>query len=194
MDHLWVLGPEMNSTIPSNTTLLHTLIKSALIVTLMLIQHSLTATTIAVNTMKITKKCAVASTLTLSLLQIYAAHAMEVILWLREKLELTVLNGTNLHLDMLQIVKKDLSAPIQSNTWTISHKSTRHASNQKANGQLKIDSDTGITALQLTILMMATGSLKIEKYLECGTTLLDLTVMESGLTTTVKQMVHGLQI
>ena len=59
---------------------------------------------------------------------------------------------------------------------------------------MKIDSDTGITALQLTILMMATGSLQIEKYLECGTTLLDLTVMESGLTTTVKQMVHGLQI
>ena len=62
------------------------------------------------------------------------------------------------------------------------------------NGQLKIDSDTGITALQLTIFMMATGSLQIEKYLECGATQLDLTVMESGLTTTVKQMVHGLQI
>ena len=62
------------------------------------------------------------------------------------------------------------------------------------NGQSKIDSDTGITALQLTIFMMAIGSLKIEKYLECGTTLLDLAVMESGLTTTVKQMVHGLQI
>ena len=116
MDHLWVLGPEMNSTIPSNMTLLHTLIKSALTVTLMLLQHFLTATTIAATTTKITKNSVVTSTLTLSLLQIYAAHAMEVILWLREKLELTVLNGTNLHLDMLQIVKKDLSALIQNNT------------------------------------------------------------------------------
>ena len=116
MAHLLVPGPEMNSMKPSNTTPHHTLIRNATTVTLMLIQHSSTATTIAVNTMKITKKCAVASTLTLSLLQIYAAHAMEVILWLREKLELTVLNGTNLHLDMLQIVKKDLSVLIQSNT------------------------------------------------------------------------------
>jgi hypothetical protein len=193
MDHLWVLGPEMNSTIPSNMTLLHTLIKSALTVTLMLIQHFLTATTIAATTMKITKNSVVASTLTLSLLQIYAAHAMEVILWLREKLELTVLNGTNPPLDMLQIVKKDLSAPIQSNTWTISHKSIRHASNLKVNGQLKINLDTGIIAARVMMIMMATGSVQIRNNPECGTTLSDPTLMESGLTTTVMQTVHGLQ-
>ena len=116
MDHLLVLGPEMNSTIPSNTTPLHTLIKNAKTVTLNQLMHSLTATTIAANTMKITKKCAVASTLTLSLLQIYAAHAMEAILYLREKLELTVLNGMNPPLAMLQTVNKDLSVPLQSNT------------------------------------------------------------------------------
>ena len=116
MDHLWVLGPEMNSTIPSNTTLLHTLIKSAKTVALMIIQHSLTKTTMTATTMKTTKNSVVASTPTLSLLQIYAAHAMEAILYLREKLELTVLNGTNPPLHMLQTVNKDLSVPIQSNT------------------------------------------------------------------------------
>ena len=116
MDHLLVLGLEMNSTIPSNTTLPHTLIKSAKTVALMIIQHSLTKTTMTATTMKTTKNSVVASTLTLSLLQIYAAHAMEVILWLREKLVTSVSNGTNLHLDMLQIVKKDLSALIQNNT------------------------------------------------------------------------------
>ena len=97
-------------------TPLHTLIKSAKTVALMIIQQSLTKTTMIATSMKITKNSVVASTLTLSLLQIYAAHAMEVILFLREKLETTVLNGTNPPLDMLQIVKKDLSVPIQSNT------------------------------------------------------------------------------
>ena len=116
MDHLLVLGLEMNLTIPSNTTPLHTLIKSAKTVALMIIQHSLTKTTMIATSMKITKNSVVASTLTLSLLQIYAAHAMAVTLFLREKLELTVLNGTNPPLAMLQTVNKDLSVPIQSNT------------------------------------------------------------------------------
>ena len=116
MDHSLVLGPEMNSTIPLNMTPLHTLIKSAKTVALMIIQHSLTKTTMIATSMKTTKNFVVASTLTLSLLQNYAAHAMEVILWLKEKLELTVLNGTSPPLDMLQTVKKDLSVPIQSNT------------------------------------------------------------------------------
>ena len=82
----------------------------------MIIQQSLTKTTMIATSMKITKNSVVASTLTLSLLQIYAAHAMEAILYLREKLELTVLNGTNPPLAMLQTVKKDLSVPLQSNT------------------------------------------------------------------------------
>ena len=82
----------------------------------MIIQQSLTKTTMIATSMKTTKNFVVASTLTLSLLQNYAAHAMEVILCPREKLELTVLNGTSPSLDMLQTVNKDLSVPIQSNT------------------------------------------------------------------------------
>ena len=179
---------------PSNTTPHHTLINNATTVTLMLIQHSSTATTIAVNTMKITKKCAVASTLTLSLLQIYAAHAMEVILWLREKLELTVLNGTNLHLDMLQIVKKDLSALIQNNTQTMYHKSTRLASSLKVFGQKKIRLDTGITVLRVMMIMMATGPVKTEKVTDTGTTLRDLKMKESGQMQVTIITAHGPQM
>ena len=116
MDHLLVLGPEMNSTIPSNTIPLHTLIKNAKTVTLNQLMHSLTKTTITANSMKTTKKCVVASTLIHLSLQTCAAHATVVTLCQREKLETSVLNGMTLLIHMLQIVNKDLSVLIQSNT------------------------------------------------------------------------------
>ena len=184
----------MNSTIPSNTTPLHTLIKNAKTVTLNQLMHSLTKTTIVANSMKTTKKCVVASTLIHLSLQTCAVHAMVEILFLREKLETSVLNGMILLIHMLQIVNKDLSVLIQSNTSTMSHKSTRHVSNQKVNGLLKINLDTGITAARVMMIMMATGSAKIENNTECGTTLSDPTLMEFGETTMVLQMAHGLQI
>ena len=76
---------------------------------------SLTKTTMTATTIKIIQNSVAASTQTLSLLQIYAAHAMVVTLCPRENLETSVTNGTKLLKDMLQIVKKDLSVLIQSN-------------------------------------------------------------------------------
>ena len=78
MAPLLALGLSMSTLTPSNTIPPHTLTRLATTVTLNQLMHSLTATTIAANTMKITKKRVVASTLTLSSLQICAAHATEV--------------------------------------------------------------------------------------------------------------------
>ena len=55
-------------------------------------------------------------------------------------------------------------------------------------------SDTGIIALRVMMIMMATGPVKTEKTTDTGTTLKDLALMESGKTTLVCQMAHGLQI
>ena len=58
-------------------------------------------------------------------------------------------------------------------------------SNQKVNGQSKIDSDTGIIADTLMTFMMVTGSLKMERKVDNGTTLQDPPLMESGKMTSI---------
>ena len=55
-------------------------------------------------------------------------------------------------------------------------------------------SDTGIIALRVMMIMMATGPVKTEKTTDTGTTLKDLALMESGKTTLVCQMAHGPQM
>jgi hypothetical protein len=114
MAPLLALGLSMSTLTPSNTIPPHTLIRNAMTVTRN--SWSLTEMIITAHSITWSHKNVVSSTLTLSPLQTCAVHAMVVILYLREKLVTTALNGMTPLIDMLQIVKKGLSVLIQSNT------------------------------------------------------------------------------
>ena len=87
--HLKVLGLLMSTMTPSNTIPLHTLTRHATTVPLQS-PSKLTEMTIAANSMTESQKNVVFLTLTLSSLQICAAHAMVERPYLREKLVTTV--------------------------------------------------------------------------------------------------------
>ena len=95
---------------------------------------------------------------------------------------------------MLQIARRDFYVYMKNRLMSQSQDFITSAQNLKVNGPWKIDLDTGIIVGNLVTFMMATGSLKMKKNPECGTTLLETILQESGKMTKVMQMVHGLQI
>ena len=195
MAHLLELGLLMSTMTPSNTIPPHTLTRHATTVTLNPLMHSLIETTIPVNSMTESQKNVASLTLTFSSLQIYAAHAMVERLCLREMLAKTVKTGMKPLQDMLQNARRDSSVYMKnklmlspSQEWVIS------AQNLKVFGPLKINKGTGTIVVILTMSMMATGSAKMKSNPECGTTLQDPTLKDSGKMTGEVQMALGLQI